>query len=224
MKKFLFSIAVFLFAFQLSHAQTEKGTQTLGGEVGFNYYKTNDFTVNPADNSSATLNTKTTGFKIGPDYSYFVADKLDIGINVSYSSSTTSNSTTNVQSYYYPPKASSYNFNSEIFIRKYYMYHDKIGFRTGAYLDYSRVNSTTIYDQSSNISNDKSTSNNYSGGVLLDLVYYPAKKFGLSAAIANLEYNHTKIDDGTSGHINGDSVSFNFMNSFLLSIFYVIGK
>ena len=84
MKKSIFLIAVFLLAAVMSQAQTEKGTQTLGLNAYFEYSKTNVVNINPYDNSVNSQNNKSTGFNIGPVYSYFIADKLDIGGSLSY--------------------------------------------------------------------------------------------------------------------------------------------
>ncbi len=227
MKKFLILITAILFTFKAANAQTEKGTQNLGLNIGFTYNTNNSANINPADQSSSTLNNKITTFNIGPNYSYFINDKLDIGINFSYGVSNTTNvteslATTNDAN---PLKDFAYNYGGNIFIRKYYMYKDKIGFRTGAYIGYTNGNSTTTYAPSYTAYNYKSISNYYFGGLSAELVYYPSKKLGVAATIANLEYEHFNINKTTQGHDDGDSINFNFINNGLsLSIFYVIGK
>lgn len=76
MKKTLLLIAVLFLTSLISYAQTEKGSQTFGLNLGFNYNKTSGAYINPYDNSSSDAGVKTTAFNIGPSYSYFVSDKL----------------------------------------------------------------------------------------------------------------------------------------------------
>src|ERR1700704_3382185 len=88
MKKALILFAVLLFSAVVSHAQTEKGNQTLGLNLGFSYAKGSGVSINPFDGSSSNTGYKTTTFTVGPAYSYFLADKLDLGVSLSYGTST----------------------------------------------------------------------------------------------------------------------------------------
>jgi hypothetical protein len=227
MKKVLILTAVFLFAFLASKAQTEKGTQTLGLNLGFSFNNSNDFTISPSNNSTTTLNTKNTQYHVGPTYSYFIADKLEVGGALSYSDSkltyvAESYATTNDN---YPTKEITNNFSGELFIRKYFMYKNTIGFRTQGYLGYSSGNETNTYTPTYAAYNYNSKTTYYSGGANLDLVYYPSKKIGVAATIANLEYYHYNANNTTQGHDNGDNVTFSFINNALsFSVFYVFGS
>jgi hypothetical protein len=226
MNKFLILIVMFLFISHFSSAQTEKGSQTLGANFGFNYSQDNSLTIYVGNNTSAIVTTKTTDFNIGPNYSYFIADKLDIGAALSYSYTGTTNTTPALatDNYNYPVKQSSNNFGVSVFIRKYYMFN-KIGFRTGAYLGYSGGNTKNTYTTSQDLYNYNATSNYYNAGANLDLVFYPSKNLGVAATIANLEYVHYKNDTTTQGHDSTDSINFNFVNNGLsLSVFYVFGS
>jgi hypothetical protein len=226
MKKILILTSVFLFAFLASKAQTEKGTQTLGLNMGFSYENSNDFTIYPASTTTSTLNTKTGQYNIGPTYSYFIADKLEIGGELSYSASkltyvSENYVTTNDN---YPTKEIGNTFSGELFIRKYFMYKNTIGLRTEGYLGYSHGNETNTYTPTYAAYNYDSKTTYYSGGANLDLVYYPSKKIGVSATIANLEYYHYNANNTTQGHDNGDNVTFSFINNALsFSVFYVFG-
>jgi hypothetical protein len=227
MKKAFTSIAIVFLAIQVSNAQTEKGTQSLGLNVGFNYTTNSSLSINPGNQAITTLDSKATGFNIGPNYSYFIKNNMDIGINFSYSVSNTTNTTENASTTNdsNPLKDFSSNYGAEVFIRKYCLYKNKIGFRTGAYLGYTGGNSTTSYGPSYTAYNYKSTSNYYFGGLNTDIVYYPSKKLGIAATLMNLQYQHYKVDRTTQGNDEGDAVNFSFINSNLsFSIFYIIGK
>jgi len=221
MKKSIFLIAAFVLAAVISHAQTEKGSQTLGLNLGFNYNKTNGVNINPYDNSSTPAGSKSTSFNIGPSYSYFIADKLDLGASLSYGQSNRTYANTPI----YPEKQSSYAFISSVYLRKYYMFGDKLGLRAGPYLGYVIANNKSIYLGSNALYNVNSKQTEYSAGARLEFVYYPSKKLGLAAYIASVDYDHTKFDNGNSGHTSSDNVDLSLINKGLtLSVFYSFGS
>ena len=227
MKKILIAISVFLSVCQLSNAQTEKGTQTLGLTLGFSYNNSNDYTINIADNNAVrTLGTKTTSFSIGPNYSYFIQNNLELGGSLSYATSSTTNttgdlSTTNDN---YATKRTSDNVSASLFIRRYFMYKNVIGFRTGGYIGYSGGTSKETYTPTDASYNYNNTTTYYSAGANVDLVYYPSKKLGIAATLANLEYYHYNANNASQGHDNGDNLTFSLVNNGLtLAVFYVFG-
>jgi hypothetical protein len=227
MKKILIAIAVFLSACQFSNAQTEKGTQTLGLNLGFSYNNSNNYTINIADNNAVTtLDTKTTSFSIGPNYSYFIQNNLEIGASLSYSTSNVTNTTGDLATTNdnYATKQTSDNVSASLFIRRYFMYKNIIGFRTGGYIGYSGGTSKDTYTPTDAAYNYNNTTNYYSAGANLDLVYFPSKKLGLAATLANLEYYHYNANNANQGHDNGDNLTFSLVNNGLtLSVFYVFG-
>jgi len=219
MKKSIFLIAAFLLAAVVSHAQTEKGNQTLGLNLGFGYQKTSGVSINPYDNSSTDAGTKSTSFNIGPAYSYFIADKLDLGAALSYGQS----------SYTYPQitndiqKQTSYAFSSSVYLRKYIMFGNKLGLRAGPYLSYEKGDNKTDYLGTSALYNQDSKLTEYGAGARLELVYYPSKKLGFAASIANVSYDHAKFDNGNQGHTSSDNLGASFINNGLaFSVFYVL--
>jgi len=220
MKKLMIFIAAFLFAMQISKAQTEKGDQNLGVNLGYTYQQSNNVDVNPVVSPPSITNYKFTNFSSGPNYSYFIADKLDIGAALSYTSgSQNSKDGADVST------QSSKNYSATIFIRKYFMYHDKIGFRMGPQIGYFGGTQKLTYSQQPAAYNQNTTSNGYTAGFNLDFVYYPAKNIGLSATIANLQYAHTKDNNHNMGDGNSDNLNLDFINNGLnLSVFYVFGN
>jgi hypothetical protein len=221
MKKLLILTSVCLLAYQASHAQTEKGDQTLGVNLGFGYSKSNEFDINSSDGSTGTSNGKTTSFNIGPNYSYFIADKLDLGTSLQYNSAVT-NSTPDI--FNDLMKQVNRYYGASVYLRKYFMYSDKIGIRTGPYVAYYRQDTQNNYNDVNAISDYNSKSDNYEAGVNLDLVYYPSKCLGISASLANLQYIHSKTNNGTQGHSSNDDVNFSYINNGLgFSVFYVFG-
>ena len=103
--------------------------------------------------------------------------------------------------------------------------YKNIGFRAGPYIGYSNQNQQLDYSPSSSVYNLDSKSNTYFGGVNLGLIYYPAKRLGISMTIANLDYQHSDINNTTQGNEKEDLVEFHFVNNGLsLSVFYVFGS
>jgi len=221
MKKLMIIMAMVLFAAQFANAQTEKGTQTIGADLGFSYLKYNDFNINPYDQSTSTQNNKTTGFNIGPAYSYFIANGLDIGTSLSYNYSSLSN---NDNTYTDVQKKVDREFGGQLFLRKYFMYTNKIGIRTGAYIGYYRDNEKINYSGTSAIYDTDSKTNTYTAGAKLEVVYYPSKHIGVSTALAGLSYSHGKTNTTNQGNSSNDDVNFDFINDGLsFSVFYVFG-
>lgn len=217
MKKLMLLIAAFVFVYHASHAQTEKGTQTLGANLGFTYTKYNDV----SSDSYSQPSYKETNFSIGPTYSYFIADKLDLGASVEYSSNVT-NYIPNVNNEV--ANGSSRNYGGTIYLRKYFMYSDKLGLRTGIFAGYYRSTVTDNYIQSDATDDVNSKSNSYDGGVSLELVYYPTKHVGVSASLASVSYSHSKTNNDNQDNESVDNVNFDFINNGLtFSVFYAFG-
>lgn len=219
MKKILFLIPAFLLAFQISKAQTEKGSQTLGLDLGFSHSSSdNSYT---AQGGTVVSSSKLTSFLIGPGYSYFIADKLDIGARLLYTTGNQSNGGNMAT------RQHSTEYGANLFLRKYFMYGDKIGIRTGPYIGYYRSNHKYTFDDPTYASsNDNFKTDSYNGGVNLGLVYYPSKKVGVSATLANLNYSHYKtIDPNNQQSSTGDSVDLRLIsNDLSISVFYTFGK
>jgi len=177
--------------------------------------------INPYDNSSSDAGVKTTAFNIGPSYSYFVSDKLDLGVSLSYGQSNTTNANTSIN----PTKQSSYAFISSVYLRKYCMFGDKFGIRVGPYLGYEKGDNKSAFLGSNALYSETSKQTGYSAGARLEFVYYPSKKLGFAAYLASVNYDHNKFDDGSFGHFNSDNVDLSLINNGLsLSVFYTFGK
>jgi hypothetical protein len=205
-------------------AQTEKGNQLLGGYVGFSTSSGNDVSGNSA--SITTTDTKFTRYNVGPNYSYFIAKNLDLGLALSYDHQK-STSTDAINNQYFESKYQS--ATGMVYLRKYILYENKIGIRTGPYASYSygwqNTNNSTLISNGSGTTLQKDWS--YGAGVGLDIVYFPVKKLGLSSAIGGLSYGHGKDRSNSYGNIsNTDSNTFGFSlaSTVNFSIFYVFGK
>jgi hypothetical protein len=222
MNKNLVVCAVLLLAFKIANAQTEKGSQTVGLDFGASRSTSNQGTTGGTE----TVGSATTNFSFGPNYSYFIADKLDIGAALSYqATSQTYTAPDAPDNSGYPTKYSNKNFDASVYIRKYYMYKNMIGFRTGAYFTYGYGTDQQTYIGTYAAGSSNGTSHNYDAQIRLDLVYYPSKHLGVSANIASADYSWYKGNGINQANNNGDDASVRFVSDGLqLSVFYVFGS
>jgi len=219
MKKNLILAAVFLFAAKIATAQTERGTQNLGLNLSVANQDQTGTQLNYNNYSLYSTSAKTTQLSIGPNYSYFIADKLDLGADLSYSHFYTSESPDAM-----PEKQVQNSFGGDIFLRKYFMCSDKLGFRAGPYVGYSKMTSNYTYTTPYPGDIDHSTTQSVYGGVKLDLVYYPSKHLGVSATLANAEYSHDKLNNGSVGGNSSNNYSLALLTTGVgISVFYAFG-
>jgi hypothetical protein len=224
MNKFLIFFAALLCAYQLSCAQTEKGNQALGFNLSLQYNQSSDNSFDNTNSAGNASNYKNTSFALGPLYSYFIADKLDLGGSFTLNKFTNNTTYPNVSG---TNKSHNNSYDALIYLRKYFLYANKIGIRTGPEIGYIWANQN--YDYSAQNGGVYSSSGHaYQVGARLEAVYYPSKHLGVSALIANLNFQHgnnksvnaTNVDKSTS-----NSVNFDFINNGLgISLFYVFGS
>lgn len=219
MKKNLILAAAFMLAAKLATAQTEKGTQNLGVNLSFGYESKN-LTVPDFSGTYQPAAEKATQLSIGPGYSYFIADKLDIGASFTYSHFSAQDPPT-----FDPQNQHQNTYNGEVFLRKYFMCSDKFGFRAGPYAGYGKTNSFYSYDQGGTATSNTSSSQSLYGGLSLGMVYYPLKHLGVSALLANAEYTHNKGNDSSNGKSTSNEFYLSAITSNVgVSVFYVFGN
>lgn len=212
MYKKLLLIILSAITIQAAKAQTEKGTQNLGATfvVSTANTKLNNLLF---DNTIDHNNVKQKDYSISPDYSYFIADKLDIAVGLGYGYSNSKyNSDNDIH------EQTGKAFTSSISLRKYFLFDNKIGIRTGPFLNYQKTKTNNVYPTNTY----KYDSDFYAGGVSLDFVYYPTKNIGLAANLGNVRYVHQKITGDTQGTNNAFNLSFT--DNLTLSVYYVFGK
>jgi hypothetical protein len=223
MNKFLILIAALLCAYQVSLAQTEKGNQTRGFNAGLQYTRNSDNLFDNTSMVNSVSNTKNTGFTLGPLYSYFIADKVDLGATLTLNSYTNSTTYPNVSG---ANKSHNNNYDALVYLRKYFLYANKIGIRTGPYAGYLWANQGYEYPTDQAISNYSSTGHALQVGARLEAVYFPSKHFGVSALLANLDFQHgnnKSVNSAIVDKTNSNSVDFSFVSALGLSLFCVFG-
>jgi hypothetical protein len=219
MKK-IFTMAMLLIAAQFAKAQTEKGNQTLGINLQFQHSNSTSTNIDPVSNSIIVQDQKSTTFNAGPIYSYFISNNVDLGGSLLYSSNRATYGDAAGEQ-----KQTNNSFGGTIFLRKYFMYQNKVGFRVGPYAAYSHSNSKFNNVPANSVYDTKTTGDSYGAGINAELLYYPTSHLGVSLTLANVNYNHFKSDSGNRGRGSGDSVNATFINSGLgLSVFYTFGR
>lgn len=219
MKKQFLAVAALALTFQLANAQTEKGRQNIG--LNFTVTTSNqksDFAVPPTGVSQVQTN-KYTDINVGPNYSYFIANNLDLGVGLGYGYTNQNNNAGSVTN-----KTINEGYSASLYLRKYVLYNNKFGFRTGGRVGYSHSDSKYTYNTTIPTGTNQTKNNGYNAGLMFDLVYYPSSKLGITATLANAGYYHNKSTSDTNDHSTSDNFNFNFINNGLgLSVFYTFG-
>lgn len=208
-------------------AQTQNGNQTLGGNIGFSTASGNtDYTNFNSGIYNYSGKTKTNYFSIGPNYSFFIADNLDLGVSASY----TAQKITYDYSVYNPVNTVLIKGNKQqavsgsVYLRKYFLYNQKIGVRTGPYVQYYHNQYQNFY-LDPNTTNNNNTQKGYTinAGLVLDLVYFPTRRIGIASNLGSLAYSHYDIKYDTqsfSNHDKSNSFGLGFTSALNLSVFY----
>ncbi|RXF70204.1 outer membrane beta-barrel protein [Arcticibacter tournemirensis] len=218
MKKILLLFLLALVSFGTTYAQTEKGTTHLGLNLNYSSDKTESNSFNAFDNSYDLYESKVNSFSLGPSFSYFIADKLEMGVGVGYTNSTQKSEGRSI-SY---QELKQHQYFTSAFLRKHIMFSSQFGMRTGPYVSYSYLSSKLVYEDQAD---QKQNINTYAAGINLGIEYFPIKKLGIAANLADLSYNHSKLKhEGFVTYSKSDSFSFSFVSSLNFSIFYVFGK
>jgi hypothetical protein len=206
-------------------AQTQKGNQLLGGSLSLATGKgTTTEYLRGTSGAIEVIKNKLNSFSIGPTYSFFVADNLDLGASLAYSTFRQSSILPNVASEIEKQRG----FNYSVYLRKYFLFEKKVGFRMGPYVGYQ--NSKASSDFGSSIVGFQEIKNKlFDAGIGFDFVYFPTQKIGLAANIGTLGYQHityTRSDDNQLSLQEKDhTFGLNLANSNLaLSVFYSFGK
>ncbi len=218
MAKVLSLTILFFLAFQGLKAQTEKGSTNLGIILGAG--TSTSKTISITNNIASNITTKDNHFTITPNFSYFIKEKLDLGTELGFGRGNSNyNSTPSIYT------SSSNNYSASVYLRKYFLYENKIGIRTGPYLHYEYSNSKTEYVMPVASTFDIKK-NIYSSGIRAALVYYPSKKIGLTAQLLDLGYSYYKQTTSQNETTTNNAINFNLIGEGDLSfgVFFVLGK
>jgi hypothetical protein len=206
-------------------AQTQKGDQLLGISGGFGWGQSMVDYISSANNYGYYESEgKNRSYTVGPNYSIFVVDNLDLGGNIGYSHQ--KSTLTHIQTgNSYSEKANAHELAAVVYLRKYFLYDNKVGIRTGPFASYgitkSAVNYVLLSGSSATSIVAPISGAIISGGLGLDFVYFPCKELGLAASPGSLRYTSIYRKDDimhTKGSYN--KFGFNFVSGVNLSVFF----
>ncbi|MES2428923.1 MAG: hypothetical protein V4560_18225 [Bacteroidota bacterium] len=220
-KKAILTLSLVL-TYLMSNAQTQKGTQTLGFNLNYNSTTNTRSSTSSYDGSLITQDYKYKGSAISPVYSYFIADRSEIGTSLFYKTSR-QNSSYNIIGGNSANSQTTDSYGGSIFFRKYVLFENRFGFRAGPYAGYQHAINKYTSIPVANSSDNNSTTNGYNAGAMFDLVYYPSKKVGITATIANLAYTNDKANSSSPNQVKNENFNFNFIDGLSLSVFYAFG-
>lgn len=209
MKLNLSLLVLALACISVARAQTEKGTKTLGFSVNYSTQK---------NDRDGITEEKITSFGVGPSFSYFVKDRLEVGASLNYFR----------EDREYEGQNRSMNtlegqqFGATVFLQKHIMFSEQFGIRTGPFASLFNGDSEAFYF---NGPTQEATSKGFRGGLNFGIEYFPVKNIGIAANLATLSYNHTKEEiKGTTGTVSKiNSFELDLTNGLNLSIFLVFG-
>lgn len=209
MKLNLLLLVLALACTSVARAQTEKGTKNLGFSFGYSTEK-NSF-------GGSGQKQKRTDFDIGPTFSYFIADRLDLGASLGYFRIEQDYQGSNS----YSNGSSMDQVGASVFLRKHIMLSDQFGIRTGPFAAFTTGEST---QDNANEVDYTVKSKSFSGGLNLGIEYFPTKRIGIAANLVSLSYGHSRSEQqGTQQVTKVNSFNLNVTNGLNLSIFLVFG-
>jgi hypothetical protein len=202
----LLTLVFILVATASSFAQTSAGTLFLGGGLGFN--TTNSKTTTKIGNVTATVDgPQRTEFSVIPGVGYFIADKLAVGIDISFAGSSFKETEANGDY----EKVSRTDIGFTPYVRKYFMLSDNFGFTgtlgLGVGFGSSRIeekdgNTTTTVD------GPKSTILEF--GLTPGLVFFPTNRVGLEANFGFIGFSSITDRSDLGGGNESKTTSSNF--------------
>jgi len=185
MKKVLLSASLIAGTFMSSFAQTSAGAIAIGGTIGLatsggKYKSTTNGTTTTSDKASSS------SFRIIPNVSYFLSDKLALGLGIGYS-----NSTTSVK--HYNPDYTLKSSGPAFVVNPYAKYYIGLGEKTYFLLqgDLNLVfgkqksqgwNGTAVVD------NEPTNSTVVAVGVLPGILFFPSEKIGIEFTLGTQAY------------------------------------
>jgi hypothetical protein len=225
MNKKFYLLLILSIASLAGRAQTQKGNQLLGGSLSLSTATgTNTEYSSVPGSKPDVFNDKMNSFSIGPSYSYFLANNLDLGASIEYSS--------NKQTFTLPNVATQtqdqLGMNYSVYLRKYYLFENKIGFRVGPFAGYRYSKSSAGTDNTS-LGLEEAKEKFFNAGIGFDLVYFPTRKLGLAAGLGSLSYSHEVYTESDNRGVLREEKDNGFglnlaSNNLTLSVFFAFGK
>lgn len=233
LKKFsILASFVATFGVATSFAQTAQGTLYLGGGLGFTT-SSNKVTTSGGGTTVSADGPKSTSFSIVPGVGYFIADKLAVGIDISFLNESEKEP-------YEGPGAQTGDYNKVSgnlisftpYARKFFMLSDNFGF-TGTFGVGVGFGSSKTESKrgSTTVTNDGPKVTALEVGITPGLVFFPTNKVGLEANFGFVGFSSRtqKATTGGGGEVKSTDTSFGFgansiQPTFSLGFRYYLAK
>jgi hypothetical protein len=174
---------------QVGHAQSiAAGTVSLGGSVG--YSKT---TNKVSSNAAGATETTSSQFSFSPSVGYFVADNLEVGLNMGYTATRRPYVSSTTRAELDPTT----NLSIGAFGRYYKMFTEQFGVTGALGLGYQSTKSSEY--NGNNILEYKGSG--FYANITPAIVFFPIPKLGISASIGSLGYSQLNNDYQTGPNI-----------------------
>lgn len=233
LKKFsILASFVATFGVATSFAQTSQGTLYLGGGLGFTT-SSNKVTASGGGTTVSADGPKSTSFSIVPGVGYFIADKLAIGIDISFANESEKEP-------YDGPGAQTGDYDKVSgnlisftpYARKFFMLSDNFGF-TGTFGVGVGFGSSKLESKrgSTTVTNDGPKVTALEVGITPGLVFFPTSKVGLEANFGFVGFSSRtqKVTTGGGGEVKSTDTSIGFgansiQPTFSLGFRYYLAK
>jgi len=225
MKKLIWIVTILMFISQVSWSQVSAGRIFVGTGLGFTS-QSGKKTVKKNNSTTDTKFPNTTTFSISPGGGYILSDKIALGLNLGFNSSTTKEDNANFSS-----KETSSTFFVSPFVRYFLMLEDNFGFTGTFNIRVSSSNSkseTKIGSVSTTIEEPKISG--LSIGITPGVIFFPSSKIGIEGNIGFLGYSSTTSkakNSNTETTTNNSQIGFNvdsFQPSFNVGFYYYLGE
>lgn len=175
----------------LAQAQTAipAGTTSLGGSIGYSRHT-----------ESQGQDVVTSKFQIAPSAGYFVADNLAVGINLNYSAGRTT-----ISNYPENNLDAATSLRVGPYVQYYKMLSEQFGFLGTLGAGYQRSFTPTYTDPSTTLSVTRS---GYYASLTPGVIFFPVPKFGISASVGYLGYDHVNVQPSASQTVSNFGASF----------------
>jgi hypothetical protein len=184
------------------------GTIALGGNIGISSHT--DKAEYKAGNVNQTEETTTTQFRFSPSVGYFIIDNLAVGLNLAYTANSSSTTRTGTGT----SSPNSLDAATTLRVGPYAQYYKMLSEQFGVLgtlgAGFQR-NFTPRFGPGNTVIENKQTG--FYVGLTPGVIFFPVPKFGISASIGNLGFDHVNSKD--SNDADGESASeSNFGASF----------
>lgn len=203
MKKLLLVGALALFG--AMNAQTEKGSWVIAGSTTLGF---NNVTLKAKANGNTVDGPKTSSFNVTPSVGYFVANKIAVGLDLGFTS-TTEKGTTYVSTSEYDYKSTSSTMYVMPTLAYYFKSDSKLIPFLGAGVGYFSNTSKHSFSNTSSF-DSKTTVDGLVWGAKGGVVYMITPAIGVDAGVSYLNMSHKEDDVKYLTNTFGVNVGFSF--------------